>query len=128
MFISHSSKDKQFARWLAVELANSGHSPWLDEWKIRVGESIPLKVSQGIKDCHALIVVLSEHAVASRWVENEWHAKYWDEISEGRVMVLPVLLKKCEIPTLLKAKKYADFTEDYNEGLETLLIALKDEP
>jgi len=127
VFISHSSKDKQFAKWLAVELANSGHSPWLDEWHIRVGESIPSKVAQGVKNCHALVVLLSEHAVASRWVENEWAAKYWDEITEGRVMVLPVLLKKCEIPTLLKVKKYADFTKDYNVGLEALLVALKDE-
>lgn len=127
VFISHSSKDKQFARWLAVELANSGHSPWLDEWEIRVGESIPLKISQGVKNCHALVVLLSEHAVASRWVENEWAAKYWEEITEGRAMVLPVLLKKCEIPTLLKVKKYADFTKDYNAGLENLLVALKSE-
>lgn len=127
VFISHSSKDKQFAKWLAVELANSGHSPWLDEWKIRVGESIPVKVSQGIKDCEALIVVLSEHAVASRWVENEWQAKYWDEIALGHILVLPVLFKECEIPTLLKTKRYADFTKNYNEGLESLLIALKDE-
>ena len=127
VFISHSAKDKEFARTLADELANTGHSPWLDEWKIRVGESIPVKISEGIKDCDALIVVLSEHAVASRWVENEWQAKYWDEIEAGHVMVLPVLLKKCEIPTLLKTKRYANFVEDYNEGLESLLIALKDE-
>ena len=127
VFISHSSRDKEFAKYLAAELADAGHSVWLDEWKIKVGESIPLKISQGIKDCDALIVVLSEHAVSSKWVENEWHAKYWDEVSEGRVMVLPVLLKECEIPTLLKAKKYADFTKDYARGLESLLVALNNE-
>jgi hypothetical protein len=128
LFISHSSKDKQFARWLAVDLANAGHSPWLDEWQIRVGESIPRKISQGIESCNALIVILSEDAVASRWVENEWQAKYWDEITAERVRVLPILLKPCVIPTLLKTKKYADFTKDYNRGLEELLIALQDNP
>lgn len=127
IFLSHSSKDAQFAKWLAVDLANVGHSVWLDKWKIRVGDSIPVKISQGINACDARMVVLSEDAVASRWVENEWQAKYWDEITEGRVMVLPILYKACMIPTLLKTKKYADFTEDYNTALESLLIALRDE-
>lgn len=125
VFISHSSKDKVFATNLSVDLANAGHLPWLDEWKIRVGESIPVKISQGIEACAAMVVILSEHAVASRWVENEWQAKYWDEITQGQVKVLPVLIKKCQIPTLLKTKKYADFTQDYGEGLRNLLIALQ---
>lgn len=125
VFISHSSKDKEFVRWLAVDLANAGHPPWLDEWKIRVGESIPTKVSQGIQTCDAMVVVLSEHAVTSKWVENEWQAKYWEEIVEGQIKVLPVLARQCEIPTLLKTKKYANFTQSYNEGLESLLIALQ---
>ncbi len=63
----------------------------------------------------------------SRWVENEWHAKYWDEIAEGKIRVLPVLLRPCKIPTLLKTKKYADFTKNYNSGLEELLFALVDD-
>jgi hypothetical protein len=124
VFISHSSKDKQFARWLSVDLGNVGHDPWLDEWKIRVGESIPLKVSEGIETCDAMIVVLSESAMKSKWVENEWHAKYWEEIEKSKVMVLPALLQQCEIPVLLKTKKYADFRHDYASGLEDLLVSL----
>jgi hypothetical protein len=127
VFISHSSLDKGFVRMLATDLAEAGHAPWLDEWKIRVGESIPLKISEGIKSSDVVVVVLSEHAVSSRWVENEWHAKYWDEITEGRIRVLPILLRRCEIPTLLKHKKYADFTGKYNDGLADILTALSDE-
>lgn len=125
VFISHSSKDKQFAKWVAVDLANAGHSAWLDEWKIRVGESIPTRVAQGIDECDPLIVVLSEHAVVSHWVEREWQAKYWDEVKDGRVRVLPVLLQQCELPTLLRTKRYANFVDGYNRGLEELLAALK---
>jgi hypothetical protein len=117
--------DKQFARWLTVDLGKAGHSPWLDEWKIRVGESIPKKISEGIEDCDVVVVVLSEHALKSRWVENEWQAKYWQEIMDDKILVLPILLKQCEVPTLLQAKKYADFTESYNHGLEDLLLALQ---
>ncbi|KAF0144310.1 MAG: transmembrane sensor domain-containing protein [Nitrospirae bacterium] len=121
IFISHSSRDKQFARLLTVDLANIGHSPWLDEWKIKAGESIPKKIGESIKNCDFVIVILTENSVKSRWVENEWHAKYWDEIKSGKVKVIPALFKKCRIPSLLKTKKYANFTESYNNGLEELL-------
>jgi hypothetical protein len=124
VFISHSSKDKQFARFLSVDLANAGHHPWLDEWDIRVGESIPTKIADGLENCDALIIILSEHSVSSKWVESEWQAKYWDEITQGRIQVLPVLLKPCNVPTLLKTKKYANFTDDYDRGLEELLLGL----
>jgi hypothetical protein len=50
---------------------------------IRVGESIPTKINQGIEQSDVLIVVLSEHAVASHWVEREWQAKYWREVDSG---------------------------------------------
>lgn len=124
VFISHSSKDKQFARWIAVDLKNAGHRIWFDEWDIKVGESIPRKIGHGLDACDYVAVVLSKHAVESRWVENEWHAKYWDEIEKNKVMVLPVLKEGCTIPTLLKTKKYADFRSDYTQGLEDLMHAL----
>lgn len=124
VFVSHSSKDKQFARWLSVDLKSSGHRIWFDEWDIKVGDSIPRKIGHGLDDCDYVAVVLSQHAVESRWVENEWHAKYWDEIERNRVMVLPLLKEDCVIPALLKTKKYADFRYDYTQGLEDLLHAL----
>jgi hypothetical protein len=71
-----------------------------------------------------VVVVLSEHAVHSRWVEREWHAKYWSEVEAGHIQVLPVLLRDCEIPELLKTKKYADFRENYNDGLEDVLLTI----
>jgi hypothetical protein len=124
IFVSHSSRDKGFAVSLAVDLGNSGHYVWLDEWEIRVGESIPTKINQGIEQSDVLIVVLSEHAVASHWVEREWQAKYWQEVDSGRIMVIPVLHRPCTVPALLRSKKYADFSEDYSKGLEQLLFAL----
>jgi hypothetical protein len=124
IFISYSSKDKAFATWLGTDLKAAGHTPWFDEWDIRVGESIPLKISEGLSAADFVIVVLSEHAVNSRWVEKEWHTKYWTEVERGQVAVLPVLLRDCEIPELLKTKKYADFRENYNNGLEDVLVAV----
>jgi hypothetical protein len=124
IFISHSSRDKQFATWLSTDLKASGHTPWFDEWDICVGESIPEKISDGLSSADFIIVVLSNNSIKSKWVEREWHAKYWSEIEKNRTIVLPLLIEDCSIPELLKTKKYADFRSNYNDGLEDVLFAV----
>ncbi|MGL4430798.1 MAG: toll/interleukin-1 receptor domain-containing protein [Silvania sp.] len=99
--------------------------PWLDEWNIKFGDSIPEKISIGLEEVDFIVVILSENAVTSKWVEREWHTKYWNEIQHGRVHVLPVLLKECKIPELLKTKKYADFRNNSNIELRDLLSAIE---
>lgn len=124
IFISHASADKSFAKTLATDLSESGHVPWLDEWDITVGESIPGSISKALRNSDFVLVILSDIANESQWVQAEWENKYWDEINEGMVKVLPILYDKCQIPNLLKTKKYADFTKNYDSGLESLLLAL----
>lgn len=69
-------------------------------------------------------MILSENSIRSKWVEREWHAKYWSEIEKNQTMVLPLLIEDCEVPELLKTKKYADFRSSYNDGLADVLHAI----
>jgi TIR domain len=124
IFLSHSSLDKHFVRLLATDLYDLGHQPWLDEWEIGGGESIPEKLSLALESTDFLIVVLSENSSTSKWVEQEWQTKYWDEINSRKITVIPVLYSSCSIPTLLKTKKYIDFREDYDTGLSQLNLSL----
>ncbi len=124
IFLSHSSADKSFVKGLAVDLANQGHLPWLDEWEILGGESIPTRVAEGLEASDFVVIVLSENSTKSKWVENEWQTKYWQEIDERRVSLIPVLLSDCTIPTLLKTKKYIDFRDDYATSLESLSLSI----
>jgi len=124
VFVSHSSQDKPFATQLAVDLSNAGHFPWLDDWEISAGDSIPSKIAVGIKDCDFVLVILSKHSVNSHWVEREWEAKYWDEVQSGEVKVIPVLFEECDIPQLLKTKKYANFVWNYADSLDEILLVL----
>lgn len=124
VFISHSSTDNALAIAISVDIADAGHVPWLDEWDIKAGQSIPLRINEGIADSEFLLVLLSRVSVESGWVEAEWSTKYWDEASSRRAIVIPVLLEDCAIPTLLRPKKYADFRKDYQRGLDQVLEAL----
>ncbi len=124
IFISHSSKDKDFVRQLARDLADLGHSTWLDEEQITVGDSITSAIQDGLADARYVVVVLSKHAVQSGWVEREWQAKYWSEITTRRKQILPVLVDDCDIPTLLEDRLYADFRGRYAIGLVKLTAAI----
>jgi hypothetical protein len=125
VFISYSSKDYEVAVRLAVDLSNAGHTPWLDEFNILVGQSVPQEISTGLQGCDFVFVLLSNNSVKSHWVEREWQTKYWNEIETGKIKVIPILLEKCEIPELLKTKKYANFTDNnYSRALDNILLAL----
>ena len=45
-FLSHSSLDKPFIRQLAADLTANGIGVWIDEQRIRVGDSIPDRIAQ----------------------------------------------------------------------------------
>jgi NDP-sugar pyrophosphorylase family protein len=125
VFLSHASADKPSVRQLAADLRAAGVDVWLDEAEISVGAPIPKSIQEGLTQSDYLAVWLTRQAVASGWVEREWQAQIFNEIEEGRVIVLPLLAETCEIPTLLRNKRYADFRGNYSAGLADLLRSLR---
>ena len=123
-FISHSSIDKKFVRQLASDLVAAGVQVWLDEQQIKVGESIPEKVAQGLAESDVFLVVISENSIHSPWVQKELNGALVREIERREVTVLPVKLDITKMPESLKDKKYADFSSSYATGLTELLSAL----
>jgi len=71
VFLSHSSKDKSVVRELAERLRDDGVHVWFDEWEIRPGDSIPVKIEQGIQESRTLVLCMSKNAFASDWVTLE---------------------------------------------------------
>jgi len=121
IFISHSHKDNLIVERLAEEIEASGFSCWLDLWEMEVGDSIRRRVEEGIKTADWLLVVLSKASVKSQWVVQEIDMAFVQELEKRHAFVLPVVLEPCEIPLSLRDKLYADFTADFNTGLQTLL-------
>ncbi len=127
VFLCHSSIDKEFARKLATDLTLAGARVWLDEAEIKVGDSLVKKISEGLEEMDFVGVLLSPDSVSSEWVQRELGAALAIEINERRVKALPLLLRDCPIPTLLKDKFYADFrvAGKYLEELDRLIATLK---
>lgn len=121
VFISYSSKDREIISRLSDTLISKNISVWLDEREILIGEPILDKIEEGLNSSRYLAIWLSKNSVNSNWVRQEWKVKCREEINSERTIILPLLGEKCEIPSFLLDKKYADFSRSFDEGLETLL-------
>jgi hypothetical protein len=124
LFISYASADKTFARRLAASMTLLGHTVWIDQQEIGIGDSPWSKVEAGIEQAEYLIVVLSKHTLASAWVEREIQVKYCDEIAQRRTLILPVVIEDCPLPPFLRVKRFADFRVGYEIGLAQLTTTL----
>lgn len=125
VFLSHSSADKPIIRQLAADLTAEGITVWLDEQKIKVGDSIPDQIAQGLVESDYFIVALSASSVNSEWVKKELNNALVEEVKRRKVVILPIKLSECEVPGIIRDKKFADFSKSYKSGFEVLLADIK---
>ncbi|GAB4546516.1 MAG: hypothetical protein Tsb0013_05420 [Phycisphaerales bacterium] len=124
VFISHSSTDDEFAKWLKQQLSQAGCSVWLDDDEISVGERIAGAVNEGIKSSRFIVLLMSNASIESGWVDAEWQSRISEEIKGRAVHILPALIEDCNVPPLLVDKRYADFRSDKHKGIAELLEAI----
>ncbi len=124
VFISYSTKDIDFINKLSAVLIKNRIKIWLDKWEMQPGDSLIDKIQKGLTDSSFLLVVLSKNSVESEWCKKEMNSGIIREINEKQVVVIPILLDDCKIPIFLQEKVYADFRNDFNEGLNSLLKPL----
>jgi TIR domain len=124
-FLSHSSADKPFIRQLAADLTANGIGVWLDEQRIRVGDSIPEKIAQGLAESDYFLIGMSQRSNESAWVQKELNNALMTEMQRRNVHILPLKLDDSPMPQIIAEKKYADFSKSYKAGLDDLLTALK---
>jgi len=128
IFLSHTSEDKPFVRRLKESLENHGVTKvWLDEAEIQIGDSLIKKIDEGLRMTKYIGVILSPRSIKSNWVEKELEIAMNREIGTGEVVVLPLVMEECDLPTFLQGKLYADFysPEKYDESLQKLLRRLR---
>lgn len=123
VFISHNYKDKPMARKIAKELDKYGIKVWIDESEIRLGDSLIEKIRDGLDHMDYLIALISENSVQSEWVKKELDIAMNKEIDGKKVIAIPILVGKCELPGFLKGKLYADMSTSrkYNENISVLI-------
>lgn len=125
VFLSYSSKDKQAVRELAQRLKKDGLRVWFDEWEIKPGDLISLKVEQGLEQSRTLVLVMSANAFASDWVMLERHTAIFRDPTNAERRFIPLRLDDTEIKDTLKQFSYVDWMNKSQEHYTKLLAAIR---
>jgi len=125
VFLSHNHNDKPRVRQLAERLKRAGLRVWFDEWNIKAGEIIALKVDEGLERSRVLVLCISPNALASGWVALERStAVHRDPSNESRRFI-PVLLQACKLPDTLRRYKYVDYQDETQTAFQELLASIR---
>ncbi len=138
-FISHSSKDQPFAERLYADLQSKGVRCWFAPEDLKIGDHYHQRIDESIHLYDKLILILSEQAVQSAWVEREVVAAREKEDREQRPVLFPIRLDEAVMSTsaawaadIRRRWHIGDFSQwkqhdHYQKALERLLRDLRSE-
>jgi hypothetical protein len=135
-FLSYSSKDTEFAKRLYADLQARGIRTWFAPEDLKIGDPLKPVIDQSVRSHEKLLVVLSEHSVASSWVEREVEAAMRQEQKQSRTSLFPIRLDDTIFDvedgwaTDLRQRHIGDFREwkshdYYQKAFERLIRDLK---
>ncbi|MGA2865843.1 MAG: toll/interleukin-1 receptor domain-containing protein [Verrucomicrobiota bacterium] len=122
VFLSHVSKDRDFAGRLAEELRRHGVPVWYSPTNILGAQQWHDEIGAALKRCDWFLVLLSESAVRSFWVKRELCYALQQRRYLNRIT--PVLLQPCDFEQLswtLSASQFIDFSAGFENGCRALL-------
>jgi uncharacterized protein YjbI with pentapeptide repeats len=91
-FISFSSKDQEFAERLYSDLQQKGVRCWFAPEDMKTGDKIRHRIDESIRLYDKLLLVLSQHSIASTWVEHEVEMALAKEQKAKRTVLFPIRL------------------------------------
>ena len=138
-FISHSSKDSECATRIHNELQAAGVRCWYAPEDLKIGDRFRDEIERSIQVQDRLLLILSEHSLASGWVEDEVNAAFDRERREKRTVLFPIKVDNRieEAPSAWAAaihrkRHIGDFTQwrshdSFKKAFERLLRDLRAE-
>ncbi len=108
IFVSYTSKDKDWAFWLAQELEKLGHVPHVHEWEIPAGGNIAQWMRERVDDSEHMACLVSCEYLTKVYSGWELESGLWAAVSTQKNFVLPIFVEACEPPRLLAPFKRCD--------------------
>src|ERR1700680_1451116 len=126
VFLSHSSKDTEVAREIAVRLRTDGLRVWFDDWEINLGDSVRAKIEEGLEQSRVLVLWLSAHAFGSDWTRLEAGTFRFRDPQNKERRFIPLRLDPAPIDRSLAHLLYINwFSRDLAQEYEKLLEACR---
>ncbi len=123
VFLSHSSKDRDFTAGLAERLREAGFQAWVDVEDIPDGSTWMRVIESGVRECGAMIVVMSANGRDSEWVERETLMAM-----DLRKPLFIARIDDAPLPLHLINRQYTDFRARPEAAFKKLIAALRKAP
>lgn len=121
IFMSYSSKDESVADRIFSNFRSTGANVWFDKWALHPGDSLAKQVDSAVSSSDVLIVLLSPHSVQSTWISQELNAGLSTDLRNRAILLVPVIIADCEIPSRLASLPTIDLRHDFEQGVHRLL-------
>jgi hypothetical protein len=118
VFLSHSSADKPVVRELAEQLRAAGLRVWFDEWVIKPGDPISVKIEEGLEHSAVLLFCMSANAIGSDWVRLEHHAAIFRDPQNLERRFVPLRLDDVKPKAMLRIFAEVDWRPGADRELE----------
>jgi WD40 repeat protein/DNA-directed RNA polymerase subunit RPC12/RpoP len=105
---------------LAERLKNDGVQVWLDAWAIQPGDSIPLKIQQGMEQSRTLLMCMSPHYFESEWGKLEHYSLLFRDPTNTQRRFIPILIADCDPPDIIAQFLYIDWRLRTDEAFNKL--------
>jgi len=128
LFLSHSTRDKDFVWRLAEDLAFCEVDSWLDQWELRPGESLHDAIGGALSTSRFVAIVVGPNFTDSRWASDEMKQALARERRESTAIVIPVVATDAALPAFLEDKLYIDLRHDYYAGIVRLAALIHSIP
>ena len=92
VFISYKSEEISTAYMVRDVLTTNGIGCWMAPESIEVGTDYADSIPRGIANCKVFVLLLSEKAQESPWVENELK-----EAITRKKVIIPFIIEECNI-------------------------------
>lgn len=138
-FISYSSDDKDLAQRLYGDLQSAGVRCWFASEDMKIGEPILHRIDESIRMYEKLLLILSENAITSEWVDHEVQVALAKERRSSGHVLFPIRVDDAVMEseegwaaTVRDTRHIGDFTEwkdhdAYQQAFDRLLWGLKAE-
>jgi hypothetical protein len=132
VFINYSSRDEVLATKLVATLEDAGLDAWFQKREILPGDNWAEKISQGLKESNAMVVLLSPAALESDTVQGNISYALGEKAFSHRL--IPVIVGDSQdswanrIPWILNRLKTITLSTDSknDEKFKEIVQALKD--
>jgi TIR domain len=114
-FVSYTLADKVWAEWIAYVLEEAGWSVIIQAWDFRPGSNFVMEMQRAASEASRTVMVLSPDYLKSHFVSSEWAAAFAQDPTGAQNKLVPIVVRKCEVPGLLKSVVHIDLTEKGEE-------------